>query len=505
MTEWGSQSDLVAYLSRASSYGQATGPVDHIVTHISHVFLTGDHAYKLKRAVHLAYADFTTLEARRTACAAELALNRRTAPSIYERLLPVTRAADGAFALDGAGEIVDWLVMMRRFDQEQLLERLALRGQLSMELARALGDTIAEFHAEAEPCPKAGGAQAFTSVIDGLADAFRACPRGVFDATEIDRFLQLCRAALNRVGALLNRRRDAGKVRRCHGDLHLRNICLLDGRPVLFDCIEFSPTLATIDVLYDLAFLLMDLESRGLDAAANAALNRYLDRVDEDDGMAAMPLFMAVRAAIRAHVTASTETLTDGRSQARRYFECALRVLSPAAPRLIAIGGLSGTGKSTLAYEVAPKIGGAAGSRVLRSDVIRKRLFGLEPETRLGPEAYRADVTAQVYAHLMDEAARLLSGRRSVIVDAVFARPEERAAIRQVAQAAGAPFDGLWLEAPAKTLETRIAARRDDASDADTTVLHRQLNFNCGPIDWSRLESSATAGAVTAAGLKLLG
>jgi predicted kinase len=311
--------------------------------------------------------------------------------------------------------------------------------------------------------------------------------------------------------ALLDRRRAEGKVRRCHGDLHLRNICLLDGRPVLFDAIEFSEELASIDVLYDLAFLLMDLGHRGHRDLANLVCNRYLDLTEEDDGLAAMPLFLALRALIRAHVTATAVAQrSDGGdpepvlAEARRYLDKAEQALSPQPARLIAIGGLSGSGKSSLAMRLAPLLGIPPGARVLRSDVLRKRRFGLEPETALPPEGYTEAVTALVYGDLCKGAATALRTGYAAIIDAVALRPDERQAFSAVAAECGVPFAGLWLEAPAETMRARIGARRGDASDATVEILERQLALDPGPLDWTRIDAGGDPDRTLAAARRVL-
>jgi predicted kinase len=291
---------------------------------------------------------------------------------------------------------------------------------------------------------------------------------------------------------LLERRRAAGKVRRCHGDLHLRNVCLFEGKPTLFDCLEFSDELASVDVLYDLAFLLMDLDHRGFADFANLVLNRYLDLTGEDDGLAAMPLFLSSRAAIRAHVTATamersagSETKSEMAAEARRYLELAAQTLRPRSCRLVAIGGLSGTGKSTLAAALAPSLG----ARVLRSDVIRKRLFGVTPETQLPASAYTSEVSHLVYETLRRQAANALAAGYSVIIDAVSLKPAERQAFAAIAEAAAVRFTGLWLAAPASTMEGRLRARSHDASDASPEVLAQQLRQDPGPMDWVRIDA----------------
>jgi predicted kinase len=308
--------------------------------------------------------------------------------------------------------------------------------------------------------------------------------------------------------ALLDRRRATGKVRRCHGDLHLRNVCLLEGKPTLFDCLEFSDELASVDILYDLAFLLMDLEHRGLADFANLVLNRYLDLTDEDDGLAAMPLFLSSRAAIRAHVTAAAMeraaqpgATPELAAEARSYLDLCALLLRPRSCRLVAIGGLSGTGKSTLAAGLAPSLG----ARVLRSDVIRKQLFGVAPETRLPTSAYTAQVSRRVYQTLRRKAAEALAAGYSVIIDAVSLKPAERRSLVAVAKAAGVPFAGVWLAAPAATMDLRLRARRRDASDASPEILAQQLRQDPGTVDWVRIDAGTGPADCLSAARRALG
>ncbi len=312
------------------------------------------------------------------------------------------------------------------------------------------------------------------------------------------------RRALERNAALLDARARRGKVKHCHGDLHLGNICLFEGRPTLFDAIEFSPDLARIDVLYDLAFLLMDLIHRGLGPFANQVLNRYLDLTGDDEGLAALALFQSQRAAIRAHVTAAAPQRLEGalrqqrEAAARRYLALAEALLVPAEPRLIAIGGRSGTGKSTLAQALAPDLPPPPGARVLRSDVMRKSMLGLAPETPLPAEAYRGAMGKQVYARMRHEAARVLATGASVVLDATFLDPDERAEAGLIAQNAGVPFMGFWLEAPRALMEARLRERRGDASDATVAVLAYQYESDPGPHDWRRINSAGPVARVAA-------
>lgn len=503
------QSGTIAFLSRPETYG-VPGPVERIDTHAAIVFLAGDRAFKLKRAVRYPYLDFSTAKRRCAVCAAELALNRRTAPELYLAVRRIGRLPDGALALD-AGETVDCVVEMRRFPADCLLDAMAREGRLEPALVRDLADAVARFHDAAEIADGAGAARV-RAVIEGNRASMAALPPGLIRPDQRERWYQGGLILLGSLVDLLDRRAAAGKVRHCHGDLHLANICLWQGRPTLFDCLEFDPELARTDVLYDLAFLLMDLWQRGLHAEASLLFNRYCDMRDETDGLPALPLFLSLRAAVRAHVNASAAASQqdDARRReklvaAHEYLAAALAFLSPQHPCLIAIGGLSGTGKSTLAARLAPRVGGAPGARWLRTDVLRKRLAGLAPEARLPAGAYTKEASDTVYRHLVDEAGRTLRAGRSVIADGVLADPYERAAIAAVARATGVPFVGLWLEAPPDVMRTRVRTRTGDASDADASVVDRQLGYDLGTLaPWQPISAAGSPEEVLARALAQL-
>jgi uncharacterized protein len=506
------QRDVIAFLRDPASYGAGVARVDVIETHVSLVFLAGERAYKLKRAVRLPYLDFSTAERRRAACAAELELNRRTAPALYLEIRRLARDDIGAVAFSENGETLDWVVVMRRFDEALLFEALAQAGKLDGPLVDALADHVARFHEAAERYPDRGGAAALAEVAETNHQVLAAAPAAVFPPEQVAAIRAKWREALAAAAELLDRRRHAGKVRRCHGDLHLRNICLFDGKPTLFDCLEFSDALASIDILYDLAFLLMDLVQRGLGACANRMLNRYLDRTGEDGGLAAMPLFLSLRAGIRAHVTATTlaraaspDKQAEMADEARRYLELALRALAPQPRRLVAVGGPSGSGKSTLAAALAPEFGACPGARLLRSDVTRKLLLGVAPETPLPEDAYTPEIGRRVYDALRRKAAAALAAGYSAIVDAVSLQPAERASFAAVAQAAGVKFTGLWLDAAPSAMAERIRSRRHDASDATAAVLARQLEHDPGPIDWTRIDAGGGPETTLAAARHALG
>jgi aminoglycoside phosphotransferase family enzyme len=292
------QDEVVRFLESSSTHAGAA--VERIETHGSVVFLAGARAWKLKRAVRYDYMDFSTLNRRKAMCEAEVRINRRAAPAIYRGVVPVTRERGGELALGGAGVPVEWLVEMVRFDQDTLLDRLAARRRLDLRLMRPLASAVAAFHRDAPRRHDHGGAHGMAWVIDGNVAAFREQGAGILDQAACEALTRDARQALTCHRAQLDARRDAGFVRQCHGDLHLRNIVMLDGRPTLFDAIEFNDEIACIDVLYDLAFLLMDLWRRQLPQHANALWNAYLDRTGDLDGLSLVPLFLSCRAAVRA-------------------------------------------------------------------------------------------------------------------------------------------------------------------------------------------------------------
>ncbi|UUL83151.1 bifunctional aminoglycoside phosphotransferase/ATP-binding protein [Sphingomonas qomolangmaensis] len=497
----------IGALLQSGAFGEGAA-VRRIDTHAASVFLTHDRAWKLKQPVRFDYLDFSTAPLRKAALEAELRLNRRLAPDLYLAVHPITREGEGTLAIDGAGEAVDWLLEMRRFDDDALLDDRARQGPIDPGLMARLAEHVHAFHAAAAISADPAGAPRIERVIAGNAAALDRYP-GAFDRTEVTSLLSAQRSALCKVADRLDARARRGRVRHGHGDLHLANVAMIDGEPTPFDCLEFDPELATIDTLYDLAFLLMDLWHRGQADAANALYNRYCDLSGDDaDGIAAMPLFLSLRATIRAHVAAARSERSageDDRALARDYLRLAASFLAPAVPRLVAIGGRSGTGKSTVARGLGGSIGAAPGARILRSDVLRKRIAGVAPETPLPADHYTPDSAAAVYRALGIRAQALLAEGASVIADAAFLLPAERQAVRAVATEAGVAFNGLWLEASEAVRIERVTARRGDASDADARVARIQSRRAIGSLGtWRRIAAGGPAHSVVGAALATL-
>ncbi len=340
------QSEVIAFLLRPDTYGAGTTRVEHLETHSAMVFLAGDRALKLKRAVRYDYLDFSTAERRRRWCEAEVALNRRMAPAIYRGTAAVTRESSGRLALDGTGTPVEWLVDMTRFDGEALADRLAESGTLPLTAMAPLAASVAALHAGAAHRLDAGGAAGMRWVADGNREALAAFGDAVFPEPARSRVVLDTARALDAGAARLDQRRADGFVRQCHGDLHLGNIVLLDGAPTLFDAVEFNDDISCIDVAYDLAFLLMDLWHRGLPRHANFVLNEYLRLTGDLESLALLPLFLACRATVRAKTNATAATLADAAAARQPLVEAAHQYLELAQRFLVsARAGAGGGGR----------------------------------------------------------------------------------------------------------------------------------------------------------------
>ena len=467
---------------KSETWGFNGQSVEHVETHAAHVFLVGNRAFKIKKDVKLPYLDFSSVEKRHAVLEDELAINRAFAPDIYLEVKEVR------------GEPV---LVMRRFPAHALLSWQIAHGSIGSELAEKLAAMIAAAHRLA-PQRETRGSAIMLGLGAQLSKAFTDSP-DLFRRAETLEFHALYEAAHLRLKPVLNARGEQGLVRRCHGDMHAGNIIVEDGHPSLFDAIEFSEKIATIDVLYDLAFLLMDLWHHDEKSAANIVLNRYLHlRREKEDlsGLALLPLFLSTRAGVRALVTADLvhELPVSGSLQQRGlaldWFRACIAYLKPASPILVCVGGLSGTGKTTVSRDLAPYVGAPPGALHVRSDVERKVLAGVTEEVRLAGEAYSQASSEQVYAACFKRAKAALAAGHSVVLDAVFADGREREAAAAIAESSGVAFHGVWLEAPPEILKFRVAARKGDASDATAAVVDKQMSYNLGPLNWSRADAS---------------
>lgn len=484
------------------TYGPTVSRVERIDTHISILFLAGDRVFKLKRAVVTDFLDYGTPDKRRFYCERELALNRRTAPDLYLGVRAINRDTGGQLTIGGSGAAVDWVVEMVRFDAGGLFGNQADAGTLTLDLVRRAADEVAALHRTAEVVTddRGGDETGVSPTIDQLRDGLQR-HRDVFGADRVTEYLQSLDMAHRAQQGQLARRFGAGWVRVCHGDLHLNNICMFKGCPTLFDAAEANERFVRIDVLYDLAFLLMDLEVRGLRGHANAALNRYAAWSEDPHatlaGLRAMPLFQSLRAAIRAEVSvmtagrlATAEAAGSHIAHACRYFDLARNLLVSRPAALVVIGGASGSGKTSVARAIAPGLGAVPGAVIVRSDEVRKALFGVSDTDRLPEAAYAPAWNRRTYEEVTARVEHTLGAGHACIVDAVHGTVDERAEIEVLARQAGVPFHGIWLDAPEDVLRLRTERRVGDASDAGPAVVTRQLQRGFGAVDWTRVDAS---------------
>ena len=508
-----SQNEVFEFLAKLPSDDPSRPNVRRIDTGANVVFLCGSKAFKVKRAVKYPFLDYSSLALREEACRREIRLNTPNAPQLYLAAQPITRSPIGLLALCGEGQVVEWVVVMNRFDSNDELEVLAERESLSSELADDLAAMMARAH---DVAPRMDGQRFVGELRKYLSqndDAFAAAC-DIFPADQARALSERAHALLENIEPIILARGNAGLVRLCHGDAHTRNIVLLEGKPVLFDAVEFSDDIATCDVLYDLAYLLMDLWGLGQKTAANRVFNRYLDktaRAEDLEGLATLPFYLMMRAALRAKISAVNSTFQEADDErqrliedARSYFALAQAFLKKRHPVFAAIGGFSGTGKTTAAYGLAPVLGLAPGARVLRTDVERKVSLGIAETDPAPPEAYSREQTDAVYAALEKKARAVLQTGHCVVFDGVLAAPDERARLEQIATETGARFLGLWLEAPIEVAKERILGRTNDASDATPKVIDLQAAFDIEPLNWPRVSSGATPNDTLAAILEQL-
>ena len=464
---------LISALLDPDRYPHPVDRVGLVETHISWVLLAGEFAYKIKKPVTLPFLDYGTPEKRRACCREELRLNRRTAPRLYLSVEPIGGTPDEPVLENG--HPFEWAVKMRRFDEAMRLDHVCARGELTTAHLSELARVVAAFHAGAavaDPETRFGEpAQALAPALENFIELRTLLPD---EAPRLEALETWARAEAARHGAVFAARKAEGRVRECHGDLHLGNLVLLDGHVVPFDCIEFNDDLRWIDVASEIAFAWIDLVDHGRPDLAGWLLDEWLSVTGDYGALAVLRFYAAYRALVRAKVAG----LRGDPAEARGYLAMAERLTAPRTPSLAIAFGLSGSGKTTAAAARLMADPGASTVR-LRSDVERKRLFGLSAGEASGSATdggiYSQEANRRTYARLLELAERALSDGWSVIVDAAFLRRSEREDFRALAARLDVPFGILACEAPAGELRRRIAARTGDASEATLAVLERQI------------------------------
>jgi hypothetical protein len=477
---------LIPGLRRPRAYPHPVeGAVGHIETHISHVLLAGDYAYKLKKELDLGFLDFSTLERRRFCCEEEVRLNRRLAPHVYLGVVPVTGSSESP-RMGGEGEALEYAVMMRRFDQGGLLTSLPLEGDLPERVAQR----VAAFH---QSIPAVGPEQPFgtpEAVLEPMRGNFAQIRSRLADRQLLERLDPLEDWTLRRHSELepvLARRRAEGFVRECHGDMHRGNIALDKGEVLIFDGIEFNPSLRWIDTMSELAFLIMDLEEAGERSQARRVLNRYLELTGDYAGLQVLDFYKVYRAMVRAKVIAirlgqpdlGAEEADRDRRELAGYLDLAAGYTRREPRVLLLTHGVSGSGKSRLSLTLRARLPLIH----LRSDIERKRLFRMSEDTRTGAKGtgegiYTPDATRRTYARLRQLAGVVLDAGYSLLVDATFLDRAERQRFLGLARRHGVPGRLLDLRAPAPLLRERLKAREaaaKDPSEAGVGVLEHQL------------------------------
>jgi aminoglycoside phosphotransferase family enzyme/predicted kinase len=475
---------LIAALLQAQRYPGGVKKVELVQTHISWVLLAGDFAYKIKKPVQLSFLDFSTLALRQKYCQDELRLNRRFAPDLYLEVVGIFNTPQDPL-WGGQGEPIEFAVKMCRFDESQRLDRVCQRGQLGVAHLSALADALVAFHESAEvagPDSRYGTAQHILApALGNFTDLLNCLPASGLQ-TRLMALRAWTQAQFQRLAPVMQSRQQAGWVRECHGDLHLANMVLINGRVQMFDCIEFNQDLRWMDVASEIAFVYIDLLAHAQPGLADWFVDEVLSRNGDYEAAKVLRFYAVYRAMVRAKVAALRwqQTKSDP-SEIERYVVLAEQLTVTPALRLVITHGLSGCGK-TVASDALLQSDPQAATLRLRSDVQRKRLFGLSRMQSSGSALhsgiYAADAHERTYSHLRELAAMLLRAGWSVVVDAAFLKRADRDSFCRLARDLGADFAILAPTATPELLRERILARTalgHDASEATLEVLAQQM------------------------------
>ncbi len=470
-------------------YDHPVKSIKLIETHISWVVLTGSFAYKIKKPVNFGFLDFSTLEKRRICCEQELHLNRRLAAAIYIDVVSITGTTDKPL-ISKKGDVLEYAVKMTEFPQSAQMDNMLVAGKLKLDYLDAIAHRVAAFHQGIPVAANESGYGNTDSVYQPVAENFEQISQHLKNNSFIDVLNKLEKwgdSEFEKLTSVFRQRKHNGFIRECHGDMHLRNLVWLDGKPLVFDCIEFNASLRWIDVISDIAFLVMDLQDRKQPQLANHFLNSYLEATGDYAGLSVLPFYLCYRAMVRAKVdairleqaleqpgsTAAKET-EHTFSEFRSYLELAATYTQADKPKLIIMRGMSASGKSTVAQQLVD----ATGAIRIRSDVERKRLFNMleaDASTEINTGIYSVQASQQTYTKLLELAETIILSGYSAVVDAVFLDTAQRAPFYTLAKRLAVPYIILDVTAPVEVLRKRIVTRKQGVSDADLSVLEHQL------------------------------
>lgn len=476
--------NLVESLHHRDAFPDSSAAVEFHETHISWVFLVGDYAYKIKKPVKTEFLDYSTLEKRQRLCREELRLDSRFADDLYLDVVPIC-IVDGKLRVESTGEPVEYAVKMRRFPSDALLSERLKAGRLTLHEVSQLSESIADFHQSAARCEHADAMSWPGFVFDNMRSMLRqlkqACSAQT--VTAIYAVEQWSESVIRKYGHQFTQRAEDGFIRECHGDLHLENVVNWQGRFIPFDGIEFNPRMRWIDVMNDAAFLMMDFAARGHLELGRSFANHYLQRTGDYQSLRTLRWFVVYRAIVRGLVAsiraaqsdASPEERDEAKADCRSHIALAHQFTTEESPTLWITHGVSGSGKTTQSERIVQQYDCFR----IRSDVERKRMFGLQPTDRSSrSDLYSDKSTAATYEQLQRLAQKILRAGYSVIVDATFLQHSQRSRFRELATRESAAFAILDCHADTETLHQRVANRvrsNGDASDADNTVLQHQL------------------------------
>ena len=459
---------------------QVMEPIQVIQTHISYVLLTGDYVYKLKKPVNFGFLDFSTLDKREHFCHEELRLNQRGAPELYLDVLPITQA-ENQYQLGGAGQPVEYALKLRQFPQEALLISMFEQGHLSEAELEELGRVVAQYHAKAETSDYIRSFGEIIQVRAGVEENYEQtekCIGGPQTQAQFDETKQYTDNFFAQRLGLFASRIQNNWIRECHGDLHLGNICCWQDKILLFDCIEFNEQFRFVDVMFDVAFIVMDLEARQRTDLGNVFLNTYVEQTGDWEGLQILPLYLSRQAYVRAKVNSfllddpsvPNAKKEEARATAAHYYHLAWQYTKPRLGQLILMSGLSGSGKSTIARQLARKLAAIH----IRSDAVRKHLGGIPLTERGDANLYTNEMSQQTYGRLLELGIMLATQGFPVILDAKYDRQQLRLEAITKAQSHQLPLQIVHCTAPLEVLRDRLALRTGDITDATDDLLEAQ-------------------------------